>query len=148
MPRTTTPACARARQLGAVELAIAKARSAVINKSTKAKALLDEVPAAARHDAGYMLSRIQWLRRTDKIAEAAQLMLAAPRDPQRLGDVDQWWVERRLLARKLLDLGEYQVRLPGRQRRRSAGQRKLPRRASNSPPAGSRCASCASRRRR
>ena len=96
-----------ARQLGPDELAIAKARSAVINKSTKAKTLLDEVPAAARHDAGYMLSRIQWLRRTDKMAEATQWMLAAPRDPQRLGDLDQWWVERRLIARKLLDLGEY-----------------------------------------
>ncbi len=96
-----------AHQLGPDELAIAKARSAVINKSAKAKTLLDEVPAAARHDPGYILSRIQWLRRTDKIAEATQWMLAAPRDPQRLGDPDQWWVERRLIARKLLDLGEY-----------------------------------------
>ena len=96
-----------AHQLGADELAIAKARSAVINKSAKAKTLLDEVPAAARHDPGYMLSRIQWLRRTDKMAEATQWMLAAPRDPQRLGDLDQWWVERRLIARKLMDLGEY-----------------------------------------
>ena len=72
----------------------------------KAKALLEEVPAEGRHDAGYMFSRIQWLRRTDKIAEAAQWMVAAPHDPERLGDVDQWWVERRLIARKLLDLGD------------------------------------------
>ena len=95
-----------ARRLGAVELAIAKARAAVINRSHKAKTLLDAVPAAARHDPGYMLSRIQWLRRADKIAEAAQLMLAAPHEADRLGDVDQWWVERRLIARKLLDLGD------------------------------------------
>jgi soluble lytic murein transglycosylase len=46
------------------------------------------------------------LRRADKIVEAAQLLVAAPRDPARLGDVDQWWVERRLVARKLLDLGD------------------------------------------
>ena len=39
-----------ARQLGGAEVAIAKARSAVINKSSKAKALLEEVPAVARHD--------------------------------------------------------------------------------------------------
>jgi soluble lytic murein transglycosylase len=95
-----------ARQLGAIESAIAKARAAVINKSSKAKALLDAVPAAARHDAGYMFSHIQWLRRTDKIVEAAQLMLAAPREAERLGDLDQWWVERRLIARKLLDIGD------------------------------------------
>jgi len=95
-----------ARQLGAIEAAVAKARAAVINKSGKAKALLDAVPAAAQHDAGYMFSRIQWLRRADKIVEAARWMLAAPHEPDRLGDLDQWWVERRLVARKLLDLGD------------------------------------------
>ena len=95
-----------ASRLGGIELAIAKARSAVMAKSSKAKALLDEIPSEARHDAGYLLSRIQWLRRSERIAEAAQLMLTAPRDPERLGDVDQWWAERRLLARKLLDLGD------------------------------------------
>jgi soluble lytic murein transglycosylase len=95
-----------ARRLGPVEAAIAKARAAVINKSSKAKALLDEVPAEGRQDPGYIFSRIQWLRRSDKIAEAAHWMLAAPHDPDRLGDLDQWWVERRLIARKLLDLGD------------------------------------------
>jgi len=95
-----------ARQLGGIETAIAKARAAVINKSSKAKALLEAVPAAARRDAVYMFSHIQWLRRADKIVEAAQWMVAAPREPERLGDLDQWWVERRLIARKLLDLGE------------------------------------------
>jgi soluble lytic murein transglycosylase len=95
-----------ANQLGGVELAIAKARSAVIAKSAKAKALFDEIPIEARHDVGYLLSRIQWLRRSEKISEAAQLMLSAPRDPEKLGDVDQWWSERRALARKLLDLGD------------------------------------------
>jgi soluble lytic murein transglycosylase len=96
-----------ARQLGPVGIAIAKARAAVINKSAKAKALLDEVPAEGQQDPGYVFSRVQWLRRSEKIAEAARLMLAAPRDPERLGDVDQWWVERRLVARKLLDVGEF-----------------------------------------
>ena len=56
----------------------------MINKSSKAKALLDEVPAEGRQDPGYIFSRIQWLRRSDKIAEAAHWMLAAPHDPDRL----------------------------------------------------------------
>ena len=133
-----------ARHLDAAELAIAKARAAVINKSAKAKALLDAVPAAARHDPGYIFSRIQWLRRADKIAEAAQWMIAAPREPEQLGDLDQWWVERRLIARKLLDLGDFQARptrspmAPPRRPTRTIAP------SSNSPPAGSRCASCAS----
>jgi soluble lytic murein transglycosylase len=46
------------------------------------------------------------LRREEKFAEAAQLMLNAPRDPARLANVDEWWIERRLLSRKMLDIGE------------------------------------------
>ena len=99
-----------ARHLDAVAMAVAKARIAVIDQAGNAKALLEAVPENARHEPGYLFSRIQWLRRSDKIAEAAQLLLAVPHDPARLdsarlGDVDQWWVERRLVARKLLDLG-------------------------------------------
>jgi soluble lytic murein transglycosylase len=95
-----------AHHLDATALAIAKARAAVINQAGNAKALLEAVPKAAQRDPGYMFSRIQWLRRADKIAEAAQWMIAAPHDPAKLVDVDQWWTERRLVARKLLDLGD------------------------------------------
>ncbi len=95
-----------AHHLDGTQLAIAKARAAVINKAGNAKALLEAVPAAAQHDAGYIFSRAQWLRRSDKIAEAGRWMISAPQDPAVLRDVDQWWVERRLLARKLLDLNE------------------------------------------
>jgi soluble lytic murein transglycosylase len=98
-----------ARHLDAGELAIAKARAAVVNKSSGAKAALEGVPAAARHDPGYLFSRIQWLRRSDKVAEAAHELLAAPREPERLVDPDQWWVERRVVARKLLDLDEFKL---------------------------------------
>ena len=73
-----------ARHLDATALAVAKARAAVINQAHNAKALLDAVPEAARRDPGYMFSRIQWLRRNDKIAEAAQWLNAAPRDPAKL----------------------------------------------------------------
>jgi soluble lytic murein transglycosylase len=33
-------------------------------------------------------------------------MIAAPKDPARLYNVDEWWIERRLLARKMIDIGE------------------------------------------
>jgi soluble lytic murein transglycosylase len=95
-----------AQHLNPTELAIAKARAAVFNKESSAKVLLEAVPAAAQHDPGYIFSRIQWLRHDDKIDEAGRLMAAAPRDPAVLRDVDQWWIERRLIARKLLDLGD------------------------------------------
>lgn len=98
-----------AHHLDGVQLAIAKARAAVINKAGNAKALLEAVPAAAQHDAGYIFSRVQFLRRGDKIDEAGRWMISAPHDPALLRDVDQWWVERRLLARKLLDLGNVKM---------------------------------------
>jgi len=98
-----------AHHLDGVQLAIAKARAAVINKAGNAKALLEAVPAAAQHDAGYIFSRAQFLRRGDKIDEAGRWMISAPHDPAVLRDVDQWWVERRLLARKLLDLGNVKM---------------------------------------
>ena len=44
-----------AHHLDAVQLAIAKARAAVINKESNAKALLEAVPAAGQHDAGLHL---------------------------------------------------------------------------------------------
>ena len=94
-----------ARHLDGAAMAVAKARIAVIDQAGNAKTLLEAVPENARHEPGYQFSRIQWLRRSDKIVEAAQLLLAASHDPARLGDVDQWWAERRLVARKLLDLG-------------------------------------------
>jgi soluble lytic murein transglycosylase len=86
--------------------AIAKARIAVIKKAPNAQALLDAVPAEARRDIGYIFSRAQWLRRADKGAEAGELILSLPRDPAASLDTDQWWIERRLVARKLLDLDD------------------------------------------
>jgi soluble lytic murein transglycosylase len=94
-----------ARHLDAAAMALAKARVAVIDQAANARSLLEAVPESARRDPGYIFSRIQGLRRDDKIVEAAQLLIAAPHDPERLGDVDLWWVESRLVARKLLDLG-------------------------------------------
>ena len=71
-----------------------------------AKALLNAVPGELHSDPGYIFSKIQLLRRDEKFAEAAQLMLSAPKDPDRLHNLDEWWIERRLLSRKLLDTGE------------------------------------------
>ena len=98
-----------AQRLGGSEPAVAKARIAVNQKAGNAKALLDALPDDVRNDPLVMLSRIQDLRRADKIAEAAALMLAAPRDPAVIHDADEWWIERRLVARKLLDGGDFKA---------------------------------------
>jgi soluble lytic murein transglycosylase len=93
-----------ANRLGGAEPLIAKARIAMLGKGVN-KAALEAVPAAARNDIGYKFARIQYLRRTDQTAEAAALMLSIPKLDE-THDLDEWWVERRLLARKLLDEGD------------------------------------------
>jgi len=95
-----------AKRLGSDAVALAKARIASNHKSSNARALLEQVPHEMRGDAGYIFSRIQLLRREEKFTEAAELMMSAPRDPNRLYNVDEWWIERRLLSRKMLDVGE------------------------------------------
>ncbi len=98
-----------AKRLGAGYVALARARIAAYEKAANLRALLDAVPRELHGDAGYLFAKIQLLRREDKEAEAAQLMVGAPRDPGRLYNVDEWWIERRLLARKMLDAGEYRT---------------------------------------
>ena len=95
-----------AKRLGAGYVALAKARLAAVRKTANAKALLDAVPHELHNDPGYLFAKIQLLRRDEKFTEAAQLMLSASKDPARLYNLDEWWIERRLLARKMIDSGD------------------------------------------
>jgi soluble lytic murein transglycosylase len=96
-----------AKRLGAGYVALAKARIAAYKKAANTRALLEAVPRELHGDPGYIFSRIQLLRREEKFADAAQLMLGAPKDPGRLYNLDEWWIERRLLARKMIDVHEF-----------------------------------------
>jgi soluble lytic murein transglycosylase len=98
-----------AHHLGSDELAIVKACVAANGGEKKAQGLLDDVPAAARHDLGYVLCRVNFLIRQNKIVDAAQLVLEAPSLTMAQQDTDEWWRARRLLARKLLDLSQYET---------------------------------------
>lgn len=61
---------------------------------------------ADKNDPLLLFARIHALRKAEKIDEAAKLMLAVPPAAEaRSGD--DWWVERRLLARKLLDANDF-----------------------------------------
>ncbi len=98
-----------AQRLGGDELAIVKACAAVRAKADKAKDALNDVAIEARQDLGYTLCRIQFMLAKDQIDEAARLMVAASPETMALQDTDQWWRERRSLARKLLDQGKFQT---------------------------------------
>jgi soluble lytic murein transglycosylase len=98
-----------AKRLGAGYVALAKARIASARKAPNSRALLEAVPSELHNDTGYVFGKIQLLRREENFTEAAQLMLSAPKDPNRLYNLDEWWIERRLIARKMIDTGEYRT---------------------------------------
>ena len=85
---------------------LAAGRAAVIRKSGKASAALNKVHPSLKRDAGYIFSKIQLARRSERYSEAARLLLDAPRDPNVLIDPDEWWVERRIVSRAMLDKGD------------------------------------------
>jgi soluble lytic murein transglycosylase len=89
-------------------LALAKARAAVITESPSDR-LLAAVPPSLRKDPGFFFAQIHKLRHAEKIRAAADIMLSAPHDALALVDGDEWWIERRLLARKLLDQNDVQT---------------------------------------
>jgi soluble lytic murein transglycosylase len=84
---------------------LADAWAAAIRGDAKTPALLKAVPAAQR-SAGYFFAEAKYLRRQDKFSEAVAVMLNAPTDRNALVDPDQWWLERRVLSRELVDQGD------------------------------------------
>ena len=102
-----------AHRLGEAQVAIVKACSAAEANAKKAKSLLDAVAGEARNDAGFALCRLHYLMHEKDVAGATKVALAAAGLPAERQDGDEWWRERRLLARKLLDQGDaktaYQV---------------------------------------
>ena len=97
-----------AKRLGSGRVAIVKACEAAEANSKKAKTLLGEVPEELRGDLGYVLCHLHWLQVHDDFAAAAKLLTETSRVGMERQDTDEWWRERRLLARKLLDLGDPQ----------------------------------------
>ncbi|WP_436640937.1 transglycosylase SLT domain-containing protein [Microbaculum sp. FT89] len=99
----TSAALRAAKKLGGNELKLAEARIAVIRRSKAAGSALDKLPDASKKDPGYLLSKVQWYRRTGKETEAAKLLLSATFDDDKLVDPDEWALERRIIARELIE---------------------------------------------
>jgi soluble lytic murein transglycosylase len=96
-----------AQRLGSDALSIVKACAEV--NSDKALDLLNDVATDARGDLGYTLCRIHWMVRHDRIDDATRLVLAAAPETMAFQDTDEWWRERRSLARKLLDQAKFEA---------------------------------------
>ena len=90
----------------AEQFSLAKARAAVIRKQSNAAKLLEAVAGSSKKDVAYLFARIEHARRSGIYSKAAQLLLAAPREQTLLVDPDEWWVERRIVSREMLELGK------------------------------------------
>ncbi|RCL00956.1 MAG: soluble lytic murein transglycosylase [Candidatus Tokpelaia sp. JSC188] len=86
-----------------------KAFIAVAHKHNDAAKKLAVVNASWKKDPIYIFAFIQYLRHAGKYEQAAKLMFTSPKDPAFLVDPDTWWIERRILSREILDLGNPQM---------------------------------------
>ncbi len=85
-----------------------KAWAAVLQRANNAPALLNAVEASWRNDPVYLFAQIENLRHQQKYDDAAKLLARAPKESGKLVNPGEWWNERRIIARGLADLGDFQ----------------------------------------
>ena len=104
MPTTPRRRCAPRSALGGTDLAIAHAWARGDQQGRQRQGAARRGAGAPRGTTPATSSRASsGCARATRPRKPRKLMLAAPRDPDELVDLDQWWLERRLLVRKLLD---------------------------------------------
>ncbi len=94
-----------ASALGPEQAKLAQALASAQGKGESMTAI-DAVPPALRGHASHLLARAQVLRRQDKLGEAHALLLRLPRTADQIADPDEFWTERRVMIRRLLDRGD------------------------------------------
>lgn len=106
--RQNGPAALRnAERVSAAHVRLARARLAVGRaRAPVAASVIAGVPAAVKDDPSHLFLLAQQARRANRNEEAAGLLGKAPRDSAKLGDGDGWWLETRIIARRLLDAGD------------------------------------------
>ena len=97
-----------AQRLGPDEVALARAAIAVFDKSGPADKLIAAVSPKTANELAGLFVRIKNLRRSDRMTDAANLLIQIPHGLEaREGGL--FWAERRLVARKLLDMNQPQL---------------------------------------
>ncbi|MFG1371403.1 lytic transglycosylase domain-containing protein [Xanthobacter oligotrophicus] len=98
-----------AARAGSDIVALTKARMAIAKKDANGEKLLAQVPFNLSSDPAYLFAKSQLARRADKPQDAARALLAGATSDQVRADPDEWWIERRLVARELLEAGDAQT---------------------------------------
>ena len=85
--------------------AIARARKAVGTRASDAEKLIAAVPEALRKEPAFIHAEAQFYRRADRLERAVAALQRLPKGVS-LVKPDEWWTERRVLARRLFDDGK------------------------------------------
>jgi soluble lytic murein transglycosylase len=99
-------AALRIAELAGKDVALLARVRAAANNDYGNEKLFATVPPSLQNDPGLLFARVHLARKQERIAEAGALLLKAPRDQEHVIDGDAWWTERRMVARKLLDIGD------------------------------------------
>lgn len=83
--------------------AAAKVAQALIRGAGGAEKQYQSLSGAMKQQLGMRYALARYYRKADKETKAAQILLDIPTDHAVIGDGEAWWVERRLVARMLLD---------------------------------------------
>ncbi len=101
-----TNARAVAGVLGADYQALVEARIALAEETGNVNALINRVPQYLQKDPGLLFERLSWRRRHDLDFAAMEILHDMP--PMReVRNPDDWWRERHIIIRRLLEQGRY-----------------------------------------
>ncbi|WP_051356520.1 lytic transglycosylase domain-containing protein [Azorhizobium doebereinerae] len=95
-----------AARAGSDVVLLTQARLAIAKKAPEGARLLSQVPFSLAADPAYLFAKSQLARRAGKDQEAAAALLQGAGNPDAVVDPDEWWIERRLVSRELLDAGD------------------------------------------
>lgn len=84
---------------------LSKARNAAVKRGGNAR-LFDTLPVHLRKDPSALYARAMVLRKAENPKGAGELFLQAPRSAAAVISPDDWWRERRIVVRSLLDKGD------------------------------------------
>jgi len=110
-----------ARVLGDEYVKLAAARIALAERNPGVDSLIDQVPAHLQNDPGLLYERLRWRRRNDLNVGAMKILHKAE-DLPRLENPRDWWRERHILIRRLLEDGMHKsAYLLARNHRQTSG---------------------------
>lgn len=92
--------------LGPGYQALAEARVALANGEGNVNGYLNRVPSNLQNDEGLLYERLRWRRKADMDSGALEILGKEPAFGAK-HDPEAWWTERQIMARRLIEKGNY-----------------------------------------